>query len=296
MLSFTEYLKEIGLDEALITFAGKAYPKFGNVVILAGGAGSGKGFIKDKLMGVEGYTFDVDALKLLAVRTPGLIQKVKKELGFDMSTLDPKKHEKILKIEDNVAKLHSIIGDYLELDDARLKRLYTSIISAHPDRKPNLIFDVTLKDLQKLQNISREIKEIGYESTKIHIVWVIQDISVALELNTERDRTVPKEILINTHRGSSHTINDIINMGNDLRKYMDGDIVFAFNRVNVNDKSNSDTVFVKSANAKDPKKGGYIKTAKYFYVKRAGQSPDLSKLTKDIRAKISEYVPKGVEW
>ena len=31
------------LNEKLITFGGKAYPKFGNVVLLAGGAGSGLG-------------------------------------------------------------------------------------------------------------------------------------------------------------------------------------------------------------------------------------------------------------
>lgn len=41
MKSFKDFTS---LDEALITFGGKAYPKFGQVVILAGGAGSGKGF------------------------------------------------------------------------------------------------------------------------------------------------------------------------------------------------------------------------------------------------------------
>ncbi len=52
MLSFNNFMKESfsELSEALITFAGQAYPKFGNVIILAGGAGSGKGFIKDKLI------------------------------------------------------------------------------------------------------------------------------------------------------------------------------------------------------------------------------------------------------
>lgn len=47
MRTFTDYFKplteaETMLQEALITFGGKAYPKFGNIVILAGGAGSGK--------------------------------------------------------------------------------------------------------------------------------------------------------------------------------------------------------------------------------------------------------------
>jgi len=41
MKSFNEFNEY--LLEKLITFGGKAYPKFGNVVILAGGGGSGKG-------------------------------------------------------------------------------------------------------------------------------------------------------------------------------------------------------------------------------------------------------------
>lgn len=57
MISFKRFL-----NEALITFNKKAYPKFGQVVIMAGGAGSGKGFVKDKLVGVEGMVFDVDEL------------------------------------------------------------------------------------------------------------------------------------------------------------------------------------------------------------------------------------------
>lgn len=39
MISFKEFLSLYQLNEKLITFGGKAYPKFGQVVILAGGAG-----------------------------------------------------------------------------------------------------------------------------------------------------------------------------------------------------------------------------------------------------------------
>lgn len=62
MKSFKEYLTEEYelIMEKLITFGGKAYPRSGNIVIMAGGAGSGKGFVKDRLIGLEGYTFDVD--------------------------------------------------------------------------------------------------------------------------------------------------------------------------------------------------------------------------------------------
>lgn len=92
MLSFQSFIQEsfTDLTEALITFAGQAYSKFGNVIILAGGAGSGKGFVKNKLIGAEGYNFDVDELKSLSMRTPKIIEKIKAEFGVDPSKLDLK--------------------------------------------------------------------------------------------------------------------------------------------------------------------------------------------------------------
>lgn len=269
------------LLEKLITFGGQAYPKFGNVIIMAGGAGSGKGFVKDKLVGAEGFTFDVDALKTLAAATPAIQKRVKKDMGVDIADLAAN-----LKTPENVSKMHEIIGDYLKLDDRRTKILYTSIISAAPDRKPNVIFDVTLKDLRKLEKITRQVKALGYDSKNIHIVWVINDIEVAKAQNASRDRTVPVEILVNTHRGASQTMGDIINMGKQLKKYMDGDIVFAFNKVGVD-----------SEVAKSGKGGMYIKDANYFYVKRQGKDvTPVDKLDADLKRKIASYVPKGLNW
>jgi len=288
MLSFNQFnamnplLEEVNnLTEALITFGGQAYPKFGNVVIMAGGAGSGKGFVKDNLVGIEGYTFDVDELKKLASQAPRIAKRVKDELGVDLAELGSD-----LKNPDNVAKLHAIIGDYLGVSDLRTKTLYKSIVAAHPERKPNLIFDVTLKDLRKLEKITRQVSNLGYSLENIHIVWVINDIEVAKVQNTQRDRMVPTEILVNTHRGASETMGDILNMGTQLKKYMDGDIVFAFNKVKVD-----------ADLAVSSKGGKYIEKANYFYVKRKGKPvTSVDKLEKDIRAKIKSYVPRGIEW
>jgi len=115
---------------------------------------------------------------------------------------------------------------------------------------------------------------------------VVNDIEVAKQQNLKRSRTVPSEILVNTHRGAANTMGDIINMGTRLKKYIDGDIVFAFNKVGV------DANLVKSG-----KGGSYVKDANYFYVKRAGKAPtSVEKLDKEIRAKIKAYVPKNVDW
>lgn len=281
------------LMEALITFGGQAYPKFGNIVIMAGGAGSGKGFVKDKLVGIEGFTFDVDALKTLAAATPAIQRKVKQELGVNLEKLAGN-----LKNPENVGKLHQIIGDFLKLDNKRLKALYTSIMTADPDRKPNIIFDVTLKDLQKLEKLTRQASSIGYDKKNIHIVWVVNDIEVAKAQNLKRDRTVPAEILINTHRGASNTMNDIVNMGKSLKKYMDGDIVFAFNKVGVDSELVSSDKAGQKIGMKGKTKGGsYIKDANYFYVKRKGKPPmPEAKLSMELRKKIQSYVPKSVSW
>lgn len=283
MLTFEQFMvEEFGeLSEKLITFAKQAYPKFGNIVIMAGGAGSGKGFIKDKLVGIEGFTFDVDALKTLAAKTPAIVKKVKDELGVDLTDLAGN-----LKTSENVGKLHQIIGEYLNLDDKRTQALYASILTAAPDRKPNIIFDVTLKDLQKLEKITRQVKGLGYDPKMVHIVWVVNDIEVAKVQNANRARVVPSEILINTHRGAAQTMHDIVGMGTSLKKYMDGDIVFAFNKVGV------DADLQKSG-----KGGSYVKTANYFYIKRSGMPVmALDDIDADIRRKIADYVPKNVEW
>jgi len=283
MLGFQDFHDKTQIEElceALITFGGKAYPKFNNVIIMAGGAGSGKGFVLSNLVGAEGYVFDVDALKTLASKSKLLQDRVKKEFGDDLTQLAAN-----LKKPENVSRLHEII-DGLGISDRRTKTLYKTVLRAPADRKPNIIFDVTLKDLRKLENLSRSVQAIGYDAKDIHIVWVVNDIEVAKKQNKERDRTVPEEILVNTHRGVSQTMGDIINMGKGLQRYMDGEIVFAFNAFKI------DAELVKS-----DKGGQYIKKANYTYIKRRGKKAlSQAELSNDIKAKIRQYTPKGINW
>lgn len=279
MLGYRKFMQFI--TEELITVGGKAYPHFGNVVIMAGGAGSGKGFVLKHLLGMEGFVFDVDALKTVVMRTPVLIKKIQDEFGVDVS------HGKFsLKDPENVSKLHMIIADSLGIDNKRLQALYTSIFSSDPERKPNIIFDVTLKDLRKLENLSTSAKMLGYDTKKIHIVWVINDIEVAIAQNEKRSRTVPQEILVNTHRGVSQTMRDIVGMGDSLARYMDGDIIFAFNNGKVDTEINTS------------KAGGkYVIKSNYFRIKRAGHPVmSVENIKKEFGAKIASYVPKDASW
>lgn len=274
MFSFSKFL-----SEKLITFGKSAYPKFGHVVIIAGGAGSGKGFQKSNLFGIEGKTLDVDALKELAIKSNKFAAKVKEETGHDLKSFD-------LRVPENVSKMHEILSNVFNIVKSNEKTLFASILAAAPDRKPNLIFDVTLKNRSKLESITRNVKELGYDSKNIHIVWVVNKVDVAIEQNQKRSRVVPEEILMDTHEGAALTMKNILDMGDKLRQYMDGSIYLTFNAVGV------DTEVKKSGRG-----GSYVKDANYFKVKEQGK-PQMSSsdLSDEILKKIKDYVPKVNTW
>jgi len=293
MKGFKEFIADYTtLNEKLITFGGKAYPKFGQVVVLAGGAGSGKGFVLEKLLGIEGKVLDVDALKALAQKSPAIIAAVKAQFGIDIS-----KEAFPMKDPANVSKLHLLLSDRLKLVDRHKEALFQSILTSPKDRLPNVIFDVTMKDIRKFHEIVQQVSLFGYEKANIHIVWVINDVNVAMEQNKKRERTVPEDILMMTHVGAAMTMKSILEKSEELQKSMDGDIVFAFNKAKVD----STLTVSQNPGKKDSKgkeiKGFYIKEANYIYVKRKGKAPlSPSELGLEVLRKISEYTPEPESW
>ena len=67
--SLRSQLNESTINEAkVVTFDGKVNPNFGHAVIMAGGAGSGKGTALKSVIMLQGKIFDVDELKKLYVK------------------------------------------------------------------------------------------------------------------------------------------------------------------------------------------------------------------------------------
>jgi len=294
MKTFKEFTK---LDEALITFGGKAYPKFGQVVIQAGGAGSGKGFIQSNLIGLEGKFINVDDVKTWVSKSIQLRGLIKAKTGIDISyealpLSDPK----------NTGILHDIISNVMGITDKLDAMLFKSIATSAPDRKPNLIFDVTLKDLDKLQRITRNVIPLGYEKDNIHIVWVITPIEVAVKQNTERGqkeggRSVSKEILFATHTGAAMTLKSLIfSELSDVTEYLNGDIWIAFNSAGVDSELKRSEPTPNKVFTKRKLKGGSFiaKGANYIKIKKQGSPikiPD-----QEMIDKISSYVPDNSGW
>jgi len=192
MLNFKEHLEMREyqqLDEKLIMYnQGK---KYGQVVFLAGGAGSGKGFAQTNFMEADKFkVFDVDELKKLFIKV--------RDLKMD------------LRNPDDVAALHQMVKDSGVRDSAMLSLARSVSQSKTTDTLPNLMFDVTLKEIEDIKEHMPMFNALGYDAKNIHVTWVLTDYYVAVKANQERDRVVPDDILLKTHVGASKTMTEII--------------------------------------------------------------------------------------
>ena len=272
------------LEEALIQLANQKDSHFGQVVILAGGAGSGKGTILKNLLDIKGKVFDVDELKSWMTRIP----EWRKELQKALPSVDLDKPD-WLSNNENVSTAH-MVAKKLGIEGRQKNAVFDSVMLADPRRKPNLIFDVTLKEYSKLEDIIKYVTDAGYQKQNIHIVWVLSEMTAAIQNNRARTRKVREDILVGTHEGASSTMADIVKNGNTLRGKLDGNIVIAFNTVRLEGRSDTEmTEKLLPGN----RKATYISKALYIFLKKRGQPIlSLKDLTAEVRDKLLASLPK----
>jgi predicted kinase len=260
-----------------ITFGNKSYPKFGNVVIVAGGGGSGKGWQISNLFGLDAKTIDVDKLKDFALKNKKMNEIIKEKFGEDISTWNLKDSEKVFK-------LHYYLKE-LKLSDRYISNIFESVKFANDDRKPNLIFDKTLKDMSDFIYLTKSLEMIGYKKENIHLVWVLNDYKLSLIQNSKRDRKVPEEVILSAHENVAQNMKNIIKLGNKIKKYMDGDFWISFNKATVD------------TNIQENSQGNYYVTdASYFKIKESGGSiKSFGEIDKKIKDKIIEYIPEDAK-
>ena len=293
--SFKSYINEEELNEVLITFGNR--PNFGQVVLLAGGAGSGKGFIGGKanklkngtrfdqgtqvsnnnLLGIEAKIFDVDDIKgkIIHPGTPKLNKKIKGIYGIDVTTLD-------LRNPDNVALLHKI-NDEMGISKKE-QELFFRTLPSNKEILPNIIFDTTGKSEGKIQGLCDMVINKGYDKKNIHIVWVMNDVEIAKKQNKTRDRVVPEDILVDTHMGVAHTMQNLMK-NSRFQEFIDGYVYIVFNKKDVD----STLLFSEFG-------GSFVEEALILEIKRRGKKQlPYSAIADRFIMKIKAYVPKAAK-
>lgn len=276
--------------EKLITFNGKVYPKYNNVVVMCGGGGSGKGFVVSNVLGIDAKSLNVDDLKETLVKFKDdnpLSIKFKNEYGKYLSEVS-------LGNPQECAWLHRFVAA-----NGFAKKMYNKLFKSeyHKKEKTNLLFDVTLKNYPKLEDISGLCLIGGYKPENTHLVWVLNDFENSRQANQHRSRRVPEDILRKTHSGCADTVKGLLDKTDSLG-YIDGDVWIYFGST-----FTGDAKLVNSPNG-----GRYLEDFCIVKVKEAGKPlkdyEELMNMTvklydKDhkvvgettLRDKINKYIP-----
>ena len=211
MFGFKQHL----LQEKLIQVSnGK---KYGQIVFLAGGAGSGKGFASKNFMEIDKFKVrDVDEWKKTFQKIGKLKDKYPEIKGLD------------LKKPDDVFKLHMFIKK-LKLKDKTLDVMLGQM--KNKEILPNIMFDITAKDMGDIKQFIPRLMNAGYNPANIHLVWVLTDYKIAIKQNNERDRVVPDDIMLTTHKGAAYTVFQYVN-GYSKKLPINGEIHVILNNEN----------------------------------------------------------------
>ena len=265
LIPFNEFFEEEFqklLSERLLLINKGA--KSGQAVILAGGAGSGKGFaIANMIEGSKFKVRDVDELKKQVVKLSKLKNKFPEIRDVD------------LRNPEDVAKLHA----FVKMKSFDTKTLRGIVLKQPGEQLSNIIFDMTLKNMSSLHEIIELLEQAGYEDKNIHVVWVLTDYRIAIKRNKGRDRVVPKDILIHTHSGAAATMFNLIS-GKTVPKNLDGGIYVILGNPET-------TVFWEI----EGQPTTTIKDFKYFTVKQPGKP---IRTEKNFRAELYSWVIKNV--
>ncbi len=264
MLNYTQFKTAVPLEEKLIVYSGGK--KYGQIVFLAGGAGSGKGFASEKFMQKELFKVrDVDEWKKAFIKLSSELKRYAELKGLN------------LRSPDDVFKLHMAVKK-LGIKGRSLQLLLRDV---RPDRLPNIMFDITFKDTDEINEAMPMLLRAGYQPRDIHITWVLTNYHIAVKQNKERDRVVPDDIMVATHTGAATSMYNVIK-GN-LPRGVDGQVNIVLNNRN-------NTVMFKSSDFAD-KKVENVQDFEYFRIKQEGRPIDTSEKAID---KVMTWVKSNI--
>lgn len=276
MLGFKTFLNE----KQIVVGKGA---KYGQIIFLAGGAGSGKGFaIKQFLEGTKFKVRDVDEWKKAFLKLAVLKNKYKELRGLD------------LRKPKDVFILHK----FVKSKNIKDKTLELVLSQASIGRLPNIIFDVTLKDKDDVTAVLPSLMGAGYNPRNIHLVWVLTNygISVLQNRDPKRGRIVPDDIMLDTHEGAAMTMWNFIKKGTPAT--LDGSVhvILGGKKHTVFWKDKDGTPLDGRTRAKYGTDRVVVKDFKYITVKNAGSNmTDEVSIKAEVLDWIKDNTPKTLK-
>lgn len=203
------------IEDKQVKFGGEVNPKYGWCVFYAGGPASGKSSSEAFNIPIVGKKMDADEFKSVNIENkdtdiiePGFVQKFaggkyydkilhNKLINGDESKMTIKNPDYVRAAHEELDKFIDKVKGFMRKDplyysgrltkDKKDKgRMVDLSKSVNPERLPNIIFDQTSKNVEKLANNIHDAKSKGY---KIAIVWVLTDIEKNMAAFKQRNAT-----------------------------------------------------------------------------------------------------------
>jgi len=140
-------------------------PAIFKAVFLAGGPGSGKSYVANKILA---------GLGLRPVNSDDIYEYLANKQDLDLGNPD------------------AVASDQGQELRNRAKELTDKRQNVYIDGRIGLIIDGTGKDVQKVKDQSEKLKSLGYECS---MIFVNTNLKVAQERNAARARTIPAEMV-----------------------------------------------------------------------------------------------------
>lgn len=139
-------------------------PGIFKVFFCAGGPGSGKSYVSEKI--------GITSMGLKVVNSDDILEYLAKKQDIPLKMDNPETYEKIQVIR---AKAKSMISKRMDL---------------YIQGRLGLLIDGTGKDFNKIKRTADFLKNIGYD---VHMVFVNTSFETALERNKMRERSLPDD-------------------------------------------------------------------------------------------------------
>ena len=266
-MSFKDFFTNKQLTEKLIVInQGK---KYGQIVFLAGGAGSGKDFAINNFMENDKFKI-IDPDRLME-----FFLKLERIRGGDFKNID-------LSNPEHVTKVYDYIRNTKQWKYKTIELIFSDL---HRGVLPNIIFNTTLSWPKTLEEYIKKMEKLGYNKRDMHLVWVLSDYKVAVERNQKRTRVVAADIILDTHTGAANNLYDLL-IKNPASFPMDGGAY-----VILNNKEN--TIYWDDTKEKSKL---VVKDFTYLTVKKSGKKMETSdQLTNQLKTWIRDNVPQTEE-
>lgn len=164
----------------------------GNFVIIAGGPGAGKSYVTQNFIDLPDYKqFNVDNYRV----------SLAKKIWGDQWKENISTEEGYNKILDM---------SYTTSDPRNLTiRFLKNFLEVERNHTPNIVYDAGGGQREVMNDVINLAKENGFNVTIVHVVT---ELDKALERNQERDRSLPRDMVIDYHDKVRRVVKDLIPM------------------------------------------------------------------------------------